>query len=79
MIQQLKDQQKTVSSAKLSEPVVLCAADDNYVRPLAVTLHSAVTHLRDGNRLQVILMDGGMSPASWELLRQTFDLSLIHI
>ena len=73
MIQQLKDQQKTVSSVKLSEPVVLCAADDNYVRPLAVTLHSAVTHLRDGNRLQVILMDGGMSPASWELLRQTFD------
>lgn len=83
MIQQLQQNQVQVSSAKLSEPVVLCAADDNYVRPLAVTLYSAVTHLRAGNRLQVILLDGGISQSNWVGLQETFvdlpiDISVIR-
>ena len=72
MIQQLQRDQVRISSANLSEPVLLCAADDNYVRPLAVTLHSAVRHLRAGSRLQVVLLDGGISEANWNGLQETF-------
>lgn len=71
MIQQLQHQSNTVSSASLAEPVVLCAADDNYVRPLAVTLQSAAQNLRAGNKLQVIVLDGGISDENWIGLKET--------
>ena len=54
-----------------TSPIVLCAADDNYVRPLAVTLYTAAEHLADGHLLQVVLLDGGISESSWAGLKET--------
>jgi len=55
------------------EPIVLCAADDHYVKPLAVTLRSAATSLKDGSHLHVVLLDGGISEASFTALEQTLE------
>jgi lipopolysaccharide biosynthesis glycosyltransferase len=53
------------------DPVVLVAADENYVRPLAVTLLSAARTLRAGSQLRVIVLDGGIEPTSWTGLCET--------
>jgi len=71
VIQQLSLQQSEMDSRQLDEPVVLCASDDHYVRPLAVTLLSAVSNMKQGNHLQVILMDGGIQEANWQGLKET--------
>lgn len=80
MIQELK-QHETLRSVATTDPIVLCAADDNYVKPLAVTLHSAASSLKPGSRLHVILMDGGISESSWTGLRETLlDLPVaVHV
>ncbi|MEM7782259.1 MAG: glycosyltransferase family 8 protein [Planctomycetota bacterium] len=81
MIQELQQQDFQLDSVTTTEPIVLCAADDNYVMPLAVTLHSAASNLEKGNHLHVLLMDGGISESNWIGLRETlFDLPIsIHI
>ncbi len=71
MIQQLQPLERPITSLKTDEPVVLCAADDNYVQPLAVTLHSAVAALKRGKHLHVLLMDGGISEVNWIGLKET--------
>lgn len=81
MIQQLEQLERPLSSTRTDEPVILCAADDHYVRPLAVMLHSAATTLRPGSFLQVLLLDGGISESSWIGLKETLlDLPIeIHV
>ncbi len=71
MIQQLQQHEPYLSSVNATDPVLLCAADDNYTKPLAVTLHSAATHLRAGAQLNVLMMDGGLSDKSWAGLRES--------
>ncbi len=71
MIQQLQQQKSRRISTRPEDPIVLCAADENYVRPLAVTLHSAATSLTGDHQLHVLLMDGGISPSSWVGLKET--------
>ena len=71
MIQLLSQRAKTITSDNLSEPVILCAADDNYVRSLAVTLHSAAEHLKPGNEIQAIILDGGISESNWMMLKES--------
>ena len=70
-------------SLSKTDPIVLCAADENYVKPLAVTLHSAASYLKDGLRLNVLLLDGGISEESWHGLKETLvdvpiDLQVMH-
>ena len=81
MIRVLEPNSKQLTSTRTDEPVLLCAADENYVRPLAVVLHSAVQNLRADSQLQVILMDGGISESSWMGLKETLvDLPIeIHV
>lgn len=58
-------------SVSTDDPVVLVAADENYVRPLAVTLLSAAQTLRAGSQLRVIVLDGGIEASSWVGLCET--------
>jgi lipopolysaccharide biosynthesis glycosyltransferase len=58
-------------SISKTDPIVLCAADDNYAKSLAVTLHSAASHLKPGLGLSVLLLDGGISDQSWQGLKET--------
>lgn len=71
MIQQLQASVSLLRSAPPTDPVVLCAADDHYVMPLAVTLHSAAQSLGEGRHLHVILMDGGISESNFGGLSET--------
>ncbi len=69
---QITSQQRTLQlDVTATSPIVLCAADENYVKPLAVTLYSAASNLADGHQLQVVLLDGGISESSWAALRET--------
>ena len=81
MIQDLRQRESLLQSVSTSDPIVLCASDDNYVKPLAVTLHSAATSLKSGNHLHVLLMDGGISESNWTGLRETLvDLPVtVHV
>lgn len=81
MIQELRQKENTFKSVSTTDPIVLCASDDNYAKPLAVTLHSAASNLGTGSHLNVILMDGGISEESWNGLRETLiDLPItLHV
>jgi lipopolysaccharide biosynthesis glycosyltransferase len=81
LIQQLQRHDQLHLAAQPGEPIVLCAADDHYVKPLAVTLHSAASNLKSDHHLHVILMDGGISEQSYQGLRETLlDLPIsIHV
>jgi lipopolysaccharide biosynthesis glycosyltransferase len=68
---------KIAQSRTAADPVVLCAADENYIRPLAVMLHSAAEQLADGKHLYVVLLDGGIKEESYVGLRESlFDLPI---
>jgi len=44
-----------------SEPIVIvCAADDNYAMPLAVTIRSIVVNLRSSREIIFFIIDGGI-------------------
>jgi lipopolysaccharide biosynthesis glycosyltransferase len=62
---------KIARSASSVDPIVLCAADENYVKPLTVMLHSAASNLRDDRHLYVILFDGGISESSLTGIRES--------
>ena len=54
-----------------SRIAVVCAADDNYAMPLAVTLRSALEHLAPNWRLSVFIIDGGLQPSNQLRLRKS--------
>ena len=54
-----------------ADPVVLCAADERYAMPLAVTLMTAGERLREGHELRVFLVDNGLSEQSLAMLKET--------
>jgi lipopolysaccharide biosynthesis glycosyltransferase len=62
---------KIAQAATPADPIVLCAADENYVRPLTVMLHSAAKSIRPGRRLFVVLFDGGISESSLNGIRES--------
>jgi lipopolysaccharide biosynthesis glycosyltransferase len=59
----------------LAGPTLLCASDDRYAMPLAAALASAVANLdpADPRPLQLVLLDGGMAPATWDALAATLE------
>lgn len=59
---------KTASPA---DPILLCAADENYVKPLTVMLHSAAAALNPGRHLHVVLFDGGIEESSFIGIRES--------
>lgn len=60
-----------IASKTNLDPVVVCACDDAYVMPLAVTLLSAAESLRLGSHLQILIMDGGVSDENKAMLKET--------
>lgn len=53
------------------DPVIVCATDDAYIMPLAVTLYSAAENLRAGRSLRVFLLDGGVSDQNKMKLKES--------
>jgi len=62
---------RVAALANPADPIVLCAADENYVRPLTVMLHSAAASLNPGRNLHVILFDGGIEQSSLNGIRES--------
>ena len=79
MIQQLSNLTNDFSSRNANEPVVICAADDNYARSLTVTLHSAVQHLRTDAHLHAIILDGGISETGWQAIAESLANTPINL
>lgn len=50
---------------------VLCAADDSYAMPLAVTLKSACRNLSTTNRIRLFLLTETISDDNWRMIQQT--------
>lgn len=72
MIEQTQSQLSTNRPVRVAtDPVVLCAADERYALPLAVTLMTAGERLMAGHELQVYLVDNGLSEQSLAMLKET--------
>ncbi len=67
----LASNQQATSPQTGVDPVVLCASDDRYAMPLAVTLVSAVQNLKAGHELHVYVVDGGIREENKERLLST--------
>ena len=64
---------------RVVDPVVMCAADDAYAMPLAVTLTSAARHLSPSSRLQVYLLDAGIGEANWNGLKESLACARVDL
>ncbi len=67
----LQSQLQPLPIRTTTDPVVLCAADERYAMPLAVTLLSAGETLHPGHELRVYLVDNGLSEQSLMMLKET--------
>lgn len=62
------------------DPIVLVSgADDGYALPLAVTIRSVIDHLADHRRLDVYILDGGITEASKQRLAQSWQDPRVRI
>jgi lipopolysaccharide biosynthesis glycosyltransferase len=59
--------------------ILVCAADDAYAMPLAVTLRSASENLRATHRLEVFVLDGGVSDVHRALLESSLDAARVCV
>ncbi|MBD2342596.1 glycosyltransferase family 8 protein [Anabaena subtropica] len=59
--------------------VVVCGADDNYARPLAVTLYSALVNLEKGCTLYLYIIDGGITEQSKQRLQRVLNVEHIDL
>ena len=58
---------------------VVCAADDAYAMPLAVTLKSACRNLAEGYRIRLFLLSGGISDKNFAMIESTLKNESIDI
>ncbi|MCM2370255.1 glycosyltransferase family 8 protein [Aporhodopirellula aestuarii] len=66
--------------SKISNRIdVVCAADDAYVMPLAVTLKSSCRHLAAGKRIRLFLLAGDIGDENWSKLERTLAGEAIEI
>jgi len=56
-----------------SDIVAVSAADDGYAMPLAVTIRSTLDHIGPSRRLQLYVLDGGLSDQSKSRLLQSWN------
>lgn len=67
----LKDStnQDTPTTTLSNDPIILvCAADNNYVMPLAVTLRSTIENLSSERQIKIYVIDGGIKQENKERL-----------
>jgi lipopolysaccharide biosynthesis glycosyltransferase len=63
-----------------SQPIVLvCAADNNYAMPLAVTVRSALENLEPNQKIALFIIDGGISQANKLKIIKTLNSEEIDI
>ena len=71
---------KSLEKAHSNLPIVIaCAADDGYAMPMAVMLYSAMSNYGGASAAEIYILDGGISPAHREKIRQVLDPYLVTI
>lgn len=58
---------------------MVAAADDAYAMPLAVTIRSAIERLAPGRRLEVNILDGGLSATSKQRLLRSWSAANVSV
>ena len=62
------------------EPIVLvCAADENYAMPLAVTVYSASLNLKSQQRIELFVIDGGIKESTKSRIKKSLASESITI
>lgn len=62
------------------QPLVLvCAADDNYAMPLAVTASSAIANLQSDRPVALFILDGGISKTNKRKIKRSLDSKQVEI
>lgn len=84
MIQKVQPKRTITRNTRQQTAVVsvLCAADDNYAKSLCVTLRTAAEYLRADYRLRAYVIDGGITPESWEKIEKSlgeFEVQIVRI
>jgi lipopolysaccharide biosynthesis glycosyltransferase len=51
-------------NSKLQPIILVCAADNNYAIPLAVTVRSALANLKSNRKIGLFILDGGISKSN---------------
>jgi len=59
--------------------VVVCAADNNYAMPLAVTIRSALENLKSNRKVILFILDGGISFANRKKIMRSLNSDQITI
>lgn len=62
------------------QPIVLvCAADNNYAMPLAVTVCSAVTNIQSDRKIALFVLDGGISDFNKRKITKSLNTAQVSI
>lgn len=69
-----------MSLASDQQPVVIvCAADNNYAMPLAVTVRSAIANFKSDRQLALFILDGGISKTNKRKIAKSLDSKQVNI
>ena len=71
-------------NSKFQPIILVCAADNNYAMPLAVTVRSALANLKSNRKIALFILDGGISKSNKKkiiksLQSEKLDISWIQI
>lgn len=66
-------------AAESKNPVVVCAADENYALPLAVTIRSALENLAVDRSLRLFVLDAGLEPATRTRLLESWPKNRVRV
>jgi len=71
-------------NSKFQSIILVCAADNNYAMPLAVTVRSALANLKSNRKIALFILDGGISKSNKKkiiksLQSEKLDISWIQV
>ncbi len=71
---------KSINFNQEQEPIVLvCAADENYAMPLAVTVSSASLNLKFQQRIELFVIDGGIKKSTKSRIKKSLASKSLNI
>ncbi len=71
---------KSINLNQEQEPIVLvCAADENYAMPLAVTVYSASLNLKSQQRIELFVIDGGIKKSTKSRIKKSLASKSLNI
>lgn len=66
-------------NSKFQPIILVCAADNNYAMPLAVTVRSALANLKSNRKIALFILDGGISKSNKKKIIKSLELEKIDI